>query len=374
MTSVSGDVPEFAYFFVPVPEPLRFPSGFVVESVVPVSFEDLWEHSLGEVGDPPEVALGCSILVWQIERPTREVVASMLGTLVEAARRGLPPGVVPEAAQGDAHAAEEDAVFVQTVLEVLVPLQGSVTQADDETASDLLTEAFDRGLDAVRHMQSAHHLATYQPITLVTQEALPPYVPYVVRRVTTGRTATDDWGEGLDMFLVNDSMLHAVRGPDLSSDELDRVQAVFDTVTPDRAFVGASDLERDARAALRRGDYRASVVTAEAAAEVFLYDLLLHMLWEESTDPDEAAATYFEDVPFRKRVRTFYHPRLRGNWSVDTGPLATWSTNLSALRHRVVHAGYQPRRTEAYAALDALGRRMGRRPPGRDLAERILRG
>lgn len=342
------------YFFLPTPEPMRFPEGFTCATLRPVDHDTLREADLAEQHETPEPEVMCSVKVWQIDRPFPGYFSAQYDAMTEAARRGLPPEVSPPPRDGPVDEVVESSGFVQTVCEVAVYVDQWPEADEDEEGADPLTDAFDLALEAIRSLQNGYYLTTQEPVTLISQEALPPMVPCFVRRVVDGRPEADDWSEGASAFFINDSYVTLVPGPPLDDEALDRFQAVLDTSEPGRALLGFADMLRDARAALRRGEYRTAVVSAESAAQVLLDDLLLHMLWEEGVDPVEAADTYCRHVGLSKRMRTHFHGRLSGNWSMKEGALGEWQQKLSAVRHRVVHAGYQPARLEAYDALDAV--------------------
>jgi hypothetical protein len=55
------------------------------------------------------------------------------------------------------------------------------------------------------------------------------------------------------------------------------------------------------------------------------------------------------------RTKREFATRLGGAWITEgSGPLATWVRHSSQIRHRVVHGGYVPLRTETDEALDAV--------------------
>lgn len=91
------------------------------------------------------------------------------------------------------------------------------------------------------------------------------------------------------------------------------------------------------------------------AAEVFLDDLLLHMMWGEGVRPEDAASEFVDPrVGVIGRVKRSYHPRL-GGYRVDKpGPLHDWNEAIARVRHRVTHAGYAPSIAEAKRAVAAL--------------------
>jgi hypothetical protein len=78
------------------------------------------------------------------------------------------------------------------------------------------------------------------------------------------------------------------------------------------------------------------------------------MLWEEGADPLDCACTV--KPYFKARLRTHFHERLGGDWSMTQGehPLTRWLHDAAQLRHRVVHRGYRPSAAECQRSLDSL--------------------
>src|SRR4030095_14628537 len=100
----------------------------------------------------------------------------------------------------------------------------------------------------------------------------------------------------------------------------------------------------------QNGDMRAATIYAAIAAESLLTEVQLHLMWEEKRTPEEVANSWIESLD--TRIRTEFHTRLGGNWDpTASGPIGRWNSSVSALRHRVVHAGYTPSFEEAKDAI-----------------------
>lgn len=116
-------------------------------------------------------------------------------------------------------------------------------------------------------------------------------------------------------------------------------------------------LRHDALVSLnRRGDYRSSLLSSASAAEVFLDDLLLHLMWEEAMSP-ESAGEIFADPRngIAKRLKSQYVGRLHGTWNPDqSGPTQAWKNDIARLRNRIIHAGHEPGIEEAKRAYEVL--------------------
>jgi hypothetical protein len=104
------------------------------------------------------------------------------------------------------------------------------------------------------------------------------------------------------------------------------------------------------------GRPRESVIQTGIAAEVLLGALLGLAMWEEHVagqlTTEEAAAVLSDNVT--SRIRSQYSKRFGGKWSFNEGLISRWQRDIATPRNRVVHAGVQPGKDQAHAAIDAL--------------------
>jgi hypothetical protein len=345
-----------AYFFVPLPEPLGLPDGYVVRIAEDAPGE--WYRS---EPPPPPVHLAGSLLFHRAQRAAPETAD--LDVLFDVAARAMPdPHRAASTVDGTGLRKDPPPSEV-TVVEMAVGFDmppDSVGRADPASADDepidgpfhdAVSNAFDLGLRRVRDIQRAYYTVRRRPVRLVAREALPFAVPFGIRRVY------DDDGQPLpfrvpmSMFLLH--MNVTARDDDLDDEDLDVLSAAMSHQTSNGPFASYLDFVREADVALvRDGAHRAAVLFTATACEVLLDDLLAHMLWQERARPEEAAVLF--DSWLTARVKQQYHPRLGGNWSVDNpGPVRDWSIGVAAIRNRVVHGGYEPSLDEARAARDA---------------------
>ena len=99
------------------------------------------------------------------------------------------------------------------------------------------------------------------------------------------------------------------------------------------------------------GSYRDAIIHLGIACEVLFDSLLGMLMWEEDRSVEEGAEVF--SIPIARRIKTQFHPRLKGTWKVDAGEVGEWSTHVADVRNRVVHAGYLPTRQEAIVAESA---------------------
>lgn len=371
-----GDDFSLATIFVPVPEPLALPDG----AVMPIHETPTWEEQVEAFhrhpdSTFPEKVLLASLCVRQLET-TVDPIAE-IRTLVEVAHRFIPELATTESGSDDDTSAGASTnvsprTSTQTVIEVALtsepliergsePGEASDVDGGDSPYADLglptpdpsLETALDVAVDMVRHLQRVHHLFRRTPVTLVTRERLPLLVPCVVRHVRGGEIqASADL-----VLLVAHTASPPITAPEvLGEDELDQIPDAIELGRRGRVFFSLVEFGREAQVAVHRnGEFRAGVLFAAVAAETFLDDLLAHLLWEEATTPEDAAALFDERPWLVQRVRSAYHSRLGGSWKTEgDGPVAKWFTNVAMARNRILHAGHEPSRAEGTAALTAL--------------------
>ncbi|WP_231934717.1 hypothetical protein [Micromonospora viridifaciens] len=334
------------YFFIPLAEPLDLPDKFV-QKFAEYPSDDDWKASIDEGKPIPrdEPTRIASLMFHQAS--TEDPDLSGLGSALDVAVKAFP-GLSGEPRQ------PEGVRVRRTVVEAaveLLPFQG------DEPDEASVSETFDRAIEYIRDVQRAYRIVCGRPVTLVTRERLPIFVPLAFRFRILPDTAPS-WPEELTLFMTNTNLSRALptdkREPIQEREQCEQLGRFVELLRSDRVFSRYPDFVREADTALRyQGEYRVAVVLAATAAEVLLDDLLMHMLWEEAYRP-EAAAPVFERG-LATRVRTQYHTRLGGSWDVQReGPVQQWGRKLAALRHRVVHAGYSPTEREAAEAREAL--------------------
>lgn len=245
-----------------------------------------------------------------------------------------------------------------TVAEVAIPLQ---TMAAVRAAMDLddnfrlpgaggvddglIDEAFDLAVAQVRRVQSMYHVVTRVPLTLLTPQILPPFVPYLIR---TARQITSGKVVEVSFYLPESSVGHVSEPDELSAEA---VEGVFRAGRRDDVLFIYLDLHREASAALHRhGNLRETVVMVAAAAEALLNIVLCFLQWEAGMTP-EASAHGWPDT-LMTRVKTLYARRIGGDWDPSgRGPVGRWAREVAGVRNRVVHAGYSPSREEAERSL-----------------------
>lgn len=362
-----------AYFFVPLPDPLALPDKHIIRCTAYTPGDWYWEPCADDHGPPPPVHTAASLVFHRISRPSPQLDA--LSELFALALALMPPAAEPEGPDsgtaapgadghpgggsgGDERPPQADGTVVEMAVAFDLPdgdagRAGEAGESREDDGWDAISDAFDLGLVYVREIQRAHYIARRRPIRLVSREALPTMIPVAVRRLS------DDYGNPLPFaapvsaFLLNPSITNDFVGTDLDDQETRAFDSALGAQANRAAFTGYLEFVREADVALDlHGDYRAAVLFCATACEILLDDLLAHLLWEDKIRPEEAAATF--DSWLASRVRSQYHPRLYGTWSVEhPGPLADWHQCVAGLRNRVVHAGYEPSLDEARTARQA---------------------
>lgn len=166
-------------------------------------------------------------------------------------------------------------------VEVMIPPRPS-------PSDPAISDTFDEVISCIQRLQRAYHLVAQWPMRLVNRESLPPWIPWSSHNLSDRKSPEITGGQVGTYQLHLDLAAHVDPG-EISVHDLGEVHSFIDRDFG--AFFTFSDLRREAMVALhRRGDYRSAVLATATAAEVFLDDLLLHLLWE-TTDQERVLAT-----------------------------------------------------------------------------------
>lgn len=353
----SIDATHLAYFFIPLPEPMGLPDGYVTECTTPATLDWRLRRSR-EFGESPSHLLDASLCF-------RHTTSSAGGgrELLELFRSAADFAQIKphrwwrwprrRASQVPAIGAE------RTIVEMAVPITISERDlenhedGEDLVYQDVLTEAFDRGVGYLRDVQRSYYLATRRPLHLTARLTLPFAVPMMIRALAGhSELARPD---GISMFFVNQNLGRDVREP-LESPDLERLTIAMDEQATGGIVARYLEFVREGGvAADLDGDTRAATVFFATASEVLLDESLSHLLWESGMRPEDAASLFDTHRWLTGRVKSLYHPRVGGCWDTRVpGPVASWFASVAGLRNRVVHAGYEPSFSECDAARASL--------------------
>lgn len=364
-----------ATFFLRLPEALAIPSQtplrellkigprlhHILEGHDPDGGADKSERSENGNGQVPKNLVRAHVMTSSIVLHQVKVdLAAVLGldATLEALKLGVP-SVSEEDVTEERAASQIEGPC--TVAEVAIPLQVLAAVRASESFSEtfvlpdphnldesLLSEAFDAAVRQVRHVQSMYHAITRAPITLLTPELLPPFVPYVIR--TPKQIAEREVVE-VSLMLANVSAVGGWEPPELDEERMD---ALFRAGNRGETMLTYLDLHRQASVALYlQGNTRESVVMIAAAAEAILNIVLCHMQWEEGMTPEASVRSRPDGL--LTRVKSMFSPRLGGRWDpTSDGPVGRWAREVAGIRNRVVHTGYTPTREEGQRSMTVV--------------------
>ncbi len=324
-----------ATFFLRLPETLGWPKGVPVRDLTKIG------PQLHHILEPPQDAdvresgaargekfqnlvrahvLASSILFHQV--PVDLGAALGMDATMAAVESGIPKGGEAVSDTDGAADAERHPGGWATVAEVAIPLQILAARMaadrldedfvlpDPETAKDLIDVAFDAAIRAVGQFQSAYHAVTRRPLTLLTGELLPPFVPYVIR--TMPQIANKEPAE-VCLFHANSNFARISEVPALEPEQVD---AVFRAGSRDQTLLAYLDLHRQGSAALfSRGNTREAVVMMAAAAEALLNIVLCHLRWEDGLTPEQSADAWPLGLATRVKTRFPGHLVVTGIWA-----------------------------------------------------------
>ncbi len=268
----------------------------------------------------------------------REIVQNVIGSKTETIYKVKPPK--SNSAGG----------FTATLIEAVTPLLAEVTEGVVD-AQLSVSRAFDRCLEHIEELVTMYAVSSGDHfVTPVSRQTLLPVIAW-----TTRDAFNANFTSGIGPFLLNiGTSSHAARRV-LSLDETKRMWTFLWRNRRGDPFMSASRNQWRARRALYiEGDTASAVLDAATCCEITFNTVLLLMAWERQ-EPVEQVAIWFQQT-FGKRLRTYFSPRLGGNWDISQTetPLGRWNTDLQLRRHRAIHAGYVPSGAEAKAALAAM--------------------
>ncbi|MDP9369613.1 MAG: hypothetical protein M3Q03_15270 [Chloroflexota bacterium] len=339
-------------WWLPLPDPIGLPDrytfGFAVHRDWAEFSKLLTEYDEGtRLEHPISERLVFYLTVLQVQGTwTRDDLAGLFRLSLDRTRSRRRHNPMRSLAKADLLIDTRSVVEV----DVRLPPGNSPTEAE-------IGDVFDTVLNHVQRVQRAYHRVSHWPMRLATRPTLPSTLP-----MADGPLSADGTVEGwrprpaMSVFVVNLNFARQFDPGALDKDGLAEFHAAVDRddIEPFGNYV---ELRRESSVALHRvGDYKSTVLAAATASEVLLDDLLLHLMWEQGTRPEDAYGRFADPrQSVIRRVKTEYPPRLGGTWDPDRpGPLQDWASAVLGVRHRSIHAGYMPTPPEAEKSLSAL--------------------
>ena len=242
-------------------------------------------------------------------------------------------------------------MFTVTVAEVAVrvPNDGAVA----------VNEGLDVAVAFVADLQRAYSTVARQPMPTMTRSRLPWMLPYAVRTVSPDQ-AEPQWPTGEHIRYLLPQTLDERRFMPLPSDENPARWTTEDlgrALTPvlEGPFRQVQETWRNASVAFQQGDLAVAAILLGVTCEQVIRTLLLCVLWEDDTQPENAAELLFQRKGNTKSASDLLsqlRSRLSQSPSRDeTG--VTHARSVLDLRNRVLHRGHEPDVTEVQAATDA---------------------
>jgi hypothetical protein len=326
------------WVYIPLPQCLPLPEGFhMVQEAMP---EEMYV----------QVAithLRYLLRIWHQPRSANPLLSGLydVSAVVHRSLGVEPPepgSVVPE-----------ELASVLTIVEVGVPASPQAPPGDIDAAVDI-------AIEAARNLQSVVSTVS-RALRLVSRASLPPFVQFM-----TGALVSTDESfreEREDDILLQDvdrgtGVSYFGLAPEPLADEALEILAVAaDVLGRGSPLAGYADLRRELAVQLHHdGNDRVAVVMAATAAEVLLDTVLLHLLWQEHTDPADAVRVFDRSIRHKTRVSAYLPHRLGGDWDPNgEGAVGRYFARVTDLRNRVVHTGLIPTRDEALVAEAAVG-------------------
>lgn len=336
-------------FFV-LPEPISLPDGYQVVMTT------------GDGSQPREDDPEVSLIFHQVTTPHGRSTAA-LEALMKATAQA--PGLPPQAEEP----ASVELDIEWTVVEALTIWDSPdpISEADLDQPSHWTprSDVFTRCLYAARQVVRADRQATETPYGLPTYartvSQVLVYTADGVRElgVVDGqpvfliRPTQDLWDGPSLMLLDHANFPDPFRGRDFDENIETRFWHWFSEENRGNPL----NLWRERWIEARRahevlGEEAQAVILANTSCEVMLDAILALLMWEEGVAVEDAVPL-FEEGKVLRRLKQELQPRLKGQWSTETGAVGEWFRSAYRLRHRVVHGGYLPTPAEAARALEA---------------------
>jgi hypothetical protein len=342
-----------------LPEPLPVPSGTVV-------IETVGREPQIRLSDDPWVCL-------RFHQVTiRGMHEQMLAEAVHEVTRSIAclPGNGSQSNRAGGLAPDVDLGLSSylTVVEAMTVFESPEGQPDDWSgrAQDLnpRSDPFLRCFRLVQDHARAYRLAVDARTRLLTYERLAPFVVSYLAELDQAEQSAlaslfDDsnivWKGPALVLLEHMNLAAPSSEPEIRGDLAERTRFWLTEIRAGgQLMVWREQLLTAQHLSTVEGDHAAGVVFAQTASETFLDVLLELLMWEERQEP-LAVAPKFAEGEFTQRVKAEFAGRLGGRWSLDgAGVVASWFHGCSRLRHRIVHGGVQPSRSEAESAIDSV--------------------
>ncbi len=228
-----------------------------------------------------------------------------------------------------------------------------VARPDDMIATDNKPDPLSRCIHVLTAFHRAYRVAARKHVPELTYERLHPVVMWFRKPAADPGARPEPAG----ILFLNNNNIPVEEITPLSNDDIEHLsQRHVRAVAGDPFSVYAERRLEAEMEAWTNGRPRESVVQAAIAAEVLLGALLGLAMWEEhergELTIDDAAGAFSQ--PLATRIKSQYSKRFGGKWFTDTDPIKGWQTDIADVRHRVVHAGYEPEKHQAYVALEVL--------------------
>lgn len=246
----------------------------------------------------------------------------------------------------------EDENAAGTVIEASTPL----FDANGEGYQKALSDAFDRSIEELSRFLRVLRVHLNDPtIPLVGRDSIPGGVIYIVRYGGDDLDILTKTHQGLFMVNFGHAIPSDVR-EDIDAQTFKQVLIRYSNwIRGNPLFSAEDNFQRGMRARWMEADSQGAVVALYTAIEIFCNGLLGLCQWE-SGGTREDLMNWLENEGFSKRLRHRFHGFLGGNWDPDSSSSPIRSLNdVATVRHRIVHAGYEPTLEEVDRATDAYG-------------------
>jgi len=217
-----------------------------------------------------------------------------------------------------------------------------------------LSDAFDRSIEELARLLRVCRIHLHDPtIPLVGRDSLPGGVFYIIRYGDDEDDVLNERHQGILMVNLGHTIPSDVRDDIDANTFKDILVRYRRWMQGDPLFSADDQFQRGMRARWMEADAQGAVVAFYTAIEIFCNGLLGLCQWESGGTREELLH-WLENEGFDKRLRDRFHGFLGGNWNMESKSSPLHRLNrVARMRHRVVHAAYEPTLDEVDEAIAA---------------------
>lgn len=326
-------------FFIPLYDVLRISDGMVLSVLFPKDKNDNTPSKLLTVHNGVELHYTYRLILHQVDQTVTDSDTWIAGKVMmkkfPSQRNPIsPPKDLPTLSR-------------TTIAEV----ECSVDQDKGFT----IAAAYEQALAIISDFQQAYHLATKEPISLISRKSLPSLVPMLSER-RTGEMVPAAFISARDGSTGVAGRRAGILNPKtemLSEEQEESIRRSL--LILQTGLLGQfSDVQREAFVAYRAGNSIVASALLGLAAELLVKEVVTILLWERQIPLNEAERSLKalgHSRSFVSEAQKQLTGALGGSWTKDSNEAYRgWRDDVARLRNASMHEGYRPTEDEMKSA------------------------